>query len=427
MNSTDFIEIFSETDDIYINEVRREAERKRPRIRVVRIAATVAALAVLTVGSALAARFAAPRPSGTTDPAVVRSDFVIENGELLGYLGDNSDVTVPDGVVSISSAAFRRSRDPSSIVRINLNSAVETIAADAFSGLDSLEEITVPEDNASFSFGDGILSASDGSIHFALESDGQIDGQAFIGTLEKMGRMKEYTERDVSFVFGDAVLVLHSEPIPQPDPETGAERSAWYTVRSVSAFGKTYVIEKGKYYEEGSLANGVIEVNALFELFLTDDAVVYEKKVSDFGLAVVISRDGVTEIYNSGASPWWGDGVTSETWYNDPVIWFGTDEEGRLTYTRTPRKYAFDQSLDLEIRYCVGRDELAREVGYVSFEGGVPVMTAERSYTAEELFDLDDLFVRWSRGLGSFDEELKTFGSIDDLIVYNRDLYEKAD
>lgn len=429
MNSTKLLELISDIDDKYIEEVRKTSQSPGRKRTVFQRIAVIAACAALTVGCAFAALYIHDRlavPPSTVSPGKIDRDFVIENGVLLRYAGADTTVTVPDGVSEIASGAFRTSSSSSQITEIKLNNDVKVISDGAFSGLDMLDTITVPQDNTAFSFESGVLSASDGSVHFALDAGERIDVAGFLDTLEKMGRMKEYTERDISFVFGDVVLVCRSEPIPAPDPESGKERSAWYTVKSVSAFGQTFEIAKGKYYKRSSMTDGVIETNALFELFLTDDAVVYEKRVSDFGLAVVITGSGVTEIYNSCDAPWNAD-ETTPTWYNEPVIWFGVGDDGRLTYTRTPRKYAFDQSLDLEIRYCVGRDEFAFEEGTVDFDGANVVYVPENRKSAGEVFDLDKLFKDWRNGLGSNDEELKAYATLDELIAHNRVICERAE
>ena len=434
MKETEIIEFMSDIDDEYIDEVReRERCGGRKRRTWLRTAA-IAACAALVLGGAFAVWRGLSRPGapetpttpGVTDPAgVFDPDFMIYNGALVKYLGTDTTVTVPRGVSTIAAGAFRTSSSSSSITEIRLSEDVKDISEEAFAGLGALERIDVPPGNDAFTFGEGVLSAANGSIHFSLDKDDRIDVAQFLETLEKMGRIKEYTERDITFVFGDVVLVARSEALPEPDPDSVEQRSAWYAVRSVSAFGRTFEVERGKYFDKGTLADGVIEVNALFELFRADGAVVYEKRVSDFGLAVVITPSGVTEIYNSTDAPC-NEAAATPTWYNDPIVWFGVDEDGRLTYTRTPRKYAFDQSLDLELRYCTGRDEFAREEGIVTFDGAKIAYVPERTYTAGEVFDLDDLFADWRRNLGSFDEELKEYATLDELISYNRELYEAA-
>lgn len=47
------------------------------------------------------------------------NDFIIENGVLKKYIGNSAEVTIPDGVTIISSAAFRNCENLKSVTIMN--------------------------------------------------------------------------------------------------------------------------------------------------------------------------------------------------------------------------------------------------------------------------------------------------------------------
>ena len=70
------------------------------------------------------------------------SDFVIEDGVLIQYKGQNADVIIPEGVTGISKDAFSKSE---SIKSISIPKGVKEIAADTFSYMDKLANVVIPD------------------------------------------------------------------------------------------------------------------------------------------------------------------------------------------------------------------------------------------------------------------------------------------
>ena len=70
------------------------------------------------------------------------SDFQIENGILLKYCGDDTDIAIPDGVISVGDRAFAERSD---IIRVKIPDSVTEIGNYSFYRCASLCGITVPD------------------------------------------------------------------------------------------------------------------------------------------------------------------------------------------------------------------------------------------------------------------------------------------
>ena len=103
------------------------------------------------------------------------------------------------------------------------------------------------------------------------------------------------------------------------------------------------------------------------------------------------------------------------------------DENGKLIYTREPRKYAFDQMLFNDVMYCVSLDEFAREEGYIKFQNGELIHSPEKKYTVSETVNLEESFKAWLDNGEKSNEHLKGISTLEDLIEYNEKLYKRAE
>jgi len=70
------------------------------------------------------------------------SDFVIEDGELVDYLGTATDVVIPEGVTEISSAAFYENM---TMVSVTIPEGVTVIKNSTFNTCKNLEMVNLPE------------------------------------------------------------------------------------------------------------------------------------------------------------------------------------------------------------------------------------------------------------------------------------------
>ena len=77
------------------------------------------------------------------------NDFVIENGVLKKYTGNDIEVVIPDSVTSIEDRAFF---DCSSLTSITIPNSVTRIGSVAFSGCTSLASVTIPDSVTSIGY-----------------------------------------------------------------------------------------------------------------------------------------------------------------------------------------------------------------------------------------------------------------------------------
>ncbi len=359
------------------------------------------------------------------DPPKPVSDFVIENGILVSYTGSETEITLPEEVSSIASNTFSSSTNAADITTIHLNSGINSIEEKAFSGLVSLSRVTVPEDNSNFIFRDGVLMATDGSIHFSLTDNNTIDVQTFVETLEQMEGSVDFIGKRTKFVFGELIIIAKNNVSPYDLNE------ARFTIESFSVFGQTFALSDSKY--DSSFSDGVIERNAGLTLLLTDDVFVYAKTRTSCGYYLIITADSIYEYHKPPEIiPGSEEAINNPTWYNESVFGYSIDDNGDLVYVREPQKYTFDQRISNEITYCVGLDEFAREEGYVTFENGVIVHNPTSTYTVSEVMNVYECFAIWHSMYKNYSDELLQIAGIprvstlDELISYNKEHYEMA-
>ena len=70
------------------------------------------------------------------------SDFVIENGILVKYNGNDGDVAIPDGVIGIGNDVFNQCK---TLETIYIPDTVVSIGDKAFCDCENLESITIPD------------------------------------------------------------------------------------------------------------------------------------------------------------------------------------------------------------------------------------------------------------------------------------------
>ena len=89
----------------------------------------------------------------------MNSEFVIENGRLVDYTGEGSEVVVPEGVLGISALAFNTGYN---IRSISLPASLVDVDGEGFYACSSRETLTVHRDNPYFYTSGNCLIERDG-------------------------------------------------------------------------------------------------------------------------------------------------------------------------------------------------------------------------------------------------------------------------
>ncbi|MBQ7161118.1 MAG: leucine-rich repeat domain-containing protein [Clostridia bacterium] len=168
MKNTDLFAAVSNIDESLIERSYNAMNGSRKRIPIViKRAAIAAACIAIAISSILVIKRGGA-------PAVIDKDgFHIENGVLISYSGDESDVVIPDEVECIADFAFADNPNVEEITAVHLGTSVKRIDINAFAGLKYLKEIDVYEKNDSFVWSDGLLLSADGTVLLRYEREGE--------------------------------------------------------------------------------------------------------------------------------------------------------------------------------------------------------------------------------------------------------------
>lgn len=193
-----------------------------------------------------------PLPAMALDPAQLEEQgFIVEGDVLVVYLGTESHVVVPDGVVEIGDGAFSDTGEfvtsvtlPESVTSIgekafyncsNLTSvvipdSVQTIGESAFEGCSSLTEVTMPQElfdsNLDRFYGTPWLEANQSQTGIEAGEDFVVEGY----------RLSKYQGAGGDVVIPDGVLVIGEKAfrdcesltsVTIPDSVTTIESSAF--------------------------------------------------------------------------------------------------------------------------------------------------------------------------------------------------------
>ena len=327
--------------------------------------------------------------------------FIIENGILISYVGNETEVVIPDEVHTINGKAFIQCSGIDSITSISIGPAVEKIAENAFDGATALGTINVSEKNENFIFSDGVLMATDGSICFTFKKDDITDAGEIVDVMHDIANTNYFIGKRFTFVYEGLKIIARCVK-----PLTVVEESS-VIIETFSVFGQTFNIKNNRY-GDGFYTNGEIvgSNGGITNFYLSENVFIYSKLSYSAGYTLIITQDNIyewmNEIQNAQDNP---------VWYNTPFYLYNIADDGRVTYTRQPAKYAFYMFGDA-YNYCMGFDEFALEEGDVTFSNGEMVHTPKKSYTAKEFFKMVKM---------PFDSE-----EFSKRIEYNKKHYEIA-
>ena len=328
------------------------------------------------------------------DHTAGNTGFVINNGVLKQYVGDELNVIIPENVVTISGAAFVNSK---TVRTIELGSNVAEIEPMSFSPLSSLQKITVNSKNKDFEVIDDILIKKDGTVVFASvgASNEKNADKILVRVLEAMNSHDISPESLERIEIGKAVL--HCD-------KTVTEDNVFPYVKMVEAFGHTVSFEKEYLMLEGNLKFQAFGAGGYFIVASVDN--------SGIGKTYVITEDEVVSVLTPAND--------SDEEYNRSVITFFEDD-GRLCYERVPRKYYNIQAAGGVFEKCVSTDEIYKETGYAEIKNGKVLYHPQLSITVSEGFDLDSEYELWRKTVGG------DIPSMDEYLENNKKLYAKAE
>lgn len=460
-------------DEKYITDFAEGLERKRKRrmMKQLRLAAGIAAcLCVAVTGTLFGVHYyrqTLPQPpvvEGTDHEGTqafpdyyVDGDFVIQDGKLLAYTGDDAEVYIPETVTEITADAFKDNESADGIIAVHISSSVKHIDETAFDGLDYIQTLEIDENNENYIFCDGVLMTSDLSLSIAVTKDTAEDFGRLIAAICEIAAVEE--DRDlfggnVKIRYGEAeIWVRYDEE--DFDPDASGDMIGLYLV-SITARGQTYTFDEtvpralgGSYnmnVNQGKCL--MIDTEGAFVYSAYNPAAHWSDAFYDYGIAkdrdgmgadlllgqgftLFFTEDGIyevsdhydlTEDYSDCIEQFEdeaGFGVWVEDQYPDVTLTFAEDSEGRLIYFSNPEKYGdflvFGGTYNQPLYRCVSRDEFFMESGYVTFEGGKTVFNREKTYTVADLYDLDEEYRKKAEQYGS-----QGYSSADDWLAGNR-------
>ena len=170
--------------------------------------------------------------------------FVIEDGALLYYTGDDAEVTIPDSVTAIAQTAFLEATD---ISRLTIGSNVENIEIFALAPLIGKAEIQISPDNLYYEMIEGVVVRKDGTaiILDAIGTDAGHNADARIGVVSDVMAKKGYSARfDDPNLFEVGFEGLERMEVGNACIKTKAVDEG-LAVESVTVFGRTVNFEDG--------------------------------------------------------------------------------------------------------------------------------------------------------------------------------------
>lgn len=425
MKNEDLFKHMSLIHDEYIEETESLNNKSLKERFSFRIAGTVAACICFVISIFLFSFYFNSTKNHTNDDtsretsAIIETnktndDFVLKNGVLISYCGEDTDIIIPDEVTEITDESFRKSPVYTEITSIHLGRNVEKISKKSFVELTSLKKITVDEKNSNYISENGFLAKRDGSVCFGMVAS-HIDAIAFSNAIEKMKNDLNTFGETTEFVFGNAVIKIKFETYVD---SFGSTTNCY--AESASAYGHEIV------FEEALRLIG----NFLIYIYHADDTFVISRITGGICNNWFFREEGIYS-HTENRSP----STQEETglWYNESMYTFEYREDGKIGYKRTPLKYLTKHEGFQQIKYCVSLDEFGQEEGYVTFENGVIKYHPEKTYRVSEILDVQYYFDVWHEYMLSIGEEYYEIGnypkvySLEELLQYNSERYEAAE
>jgi len=167
MREIDFLDAVGKVDKKYIEECITYKPPKKINVWIKRVSA-VAACFLLVIASVLVIKNLNNQPT-----VIEENGFYIENGVLLKYTGDETEVVIPETVETIANFAFFENKNSAGIQIVRLGTSVKDIETNAFAGLEALTELIIDENNPHFIEEDGLVMTENGATLIKYKREGE--------------------------------------------------------------------------------------------------------------------------------------------------------------------------------------------------------------------------------------------------------------
>ena len=327
--------------------------------------------------------------------------FVIEDGALLYYTGDDAEVTIPDSVTAIAQTAFLEATD---ISRLTIGSDVENIEPLALAPLIGKAEIQISSDNLYYEMIEGVVVRKDGTaiILDAIGTDAGHNADRRMGDVSDVMAKKGYSQK----VEDPERFNVEFEGLERMEVGNACIKvDEGLAVESVTVFGKTVDFEDGFLMVTG---------NRKFQAFEAQGGFVIASISGGWGRTCLIFPEDCITVETPMKN--------AEDIYSCSVIRF-YKEEDRICYERIPEKYDNIQAVGGILEYCVSKDELFRETGTIALDDGEIDYIPQKKETVSDAVDLEHEFALWCNTMRMNPSKI----TMDEYLQKNSQIYSRAE
>ena len=327
--------------------------------------------------------------------------FVIEDGTLLYYTGDDAEVTIPDSVTVIAQTAFSES---TGISRLTIGSDVENIEALALAPLIGKAEIQISPDNLYYEMIEGVVVRKDGTaiILDAIGTDAGHNADRRMGDVSDVMAKKGYSQK----VEDPERFNVEFEGLERMEVGNACIKvDEGLAVESVTVFGRTVNFEDGFLMVTG---------NRKFQAFEAQGGFVIASIGGGRGRTCLIFPEDCITVETPMKN--------AEDIYSCSVIRF-YKEEDRICYERIPEKYDNIQAVGGILEYCVSKDELFRETGTIALDDGKIDYLPQKKETVSDAVDLEHEFALWCNTMRMNPSKI----TMDEYLQENSRIYSRAE
>ena len=327
--------------------------------------------------------------------------FVIENGTLLYYTGDDAEVTIPDSVTAIAQTAFL---EATGISRLTIGSDVENIEPLALAPLIGKAEIQISPDNRYYEMIEGVVVRKDGTaiILDAIGTDSGHNADRRMGDVSDVMAKKGYSPK----VEDPNLCNVEFEGLERMEVGNACIKvDEGLAVESVTVFGRTVNFEDGFLMVTG---------NRKFQAFEAQGGFVIASIGGGWGRTCLIFPEDCITVETPMKN--------AEDIYSCSVIRF-YKEEGHICYERMPKKFYNIQAVGGILEYCVSKDELFRETGTIALGDGEIDYLPQKKETVSDAVDLEHEFALWCNTMRMNPSKI----TMDEYLQENSRIYSRAE